>query len=181
MRRALMGYAGTQILGNGGRLVAGQDDDLDFLLAGDNAADAESETVREQAKAQILARNGVILRNTKPTSARIFPLGFLSDEAVPAGDSVVITTRPQVIYRGELVVIPSDIAGDFQIDDVKIGKDSQLVAEGPLPGRCLQEDSVNVPLQLDTAQIGIDISLAVTNIGGAPRTFRALMVGRAIE
>lgn len=177
-RRALMGYIGPQIMGDG-QLIAGQDD-LDFLLSGDTENNYP-QNVTDEAKARILARNGVLMRDRPPTQARLFPLGFGSDGPVAAGDTVLIQTRPQVIFRGELVVVPSDIAGDFTIDDIKIGKDSQLVADAPLPARCLQEDSVNVVMQLDTAQIGIDITLAVTNIGGAPRTFRALMMGKAVE
>lgn len=170
MRNVLAGD--YEILGDDDRFIAGADDDLMSILAG---ADTDA------AKTAIMARNGLVLRRQMPNRSRRFPLGFASDGTVAAGASVVIVSRPQVLFRGERLVIPSDIAGDFVIDDVKIGKNSQLVAEGPIPARALQEDAIDVWFQLDTAQISQDISLSVTNIAGAARQFRAALVGRAAE
>jgi hypothetical protein len=38
-----------------------------------------------------------------------------------------------------------------------------------------------VAFQLDTAQISQDVSISITNISGAARTFRAALIGRAAE
>lgn len=137
--------------------------------------------VERAVAAKIMGRNALMLKETQPTKSRVFPLGFESDGAVDAGESTTITSRPQVLFRGERLVIPSDIAGDFVIDDVKVGKDSQFVAEGSIPGRVLQENAVDVAFQLDTAQISQDITISATNISGAPRTFRAALIGQAAE
>jgi len=158
-------------------LLTGEDDDL---MMGDDSIKI-SNRAREMAAAKILGRNSLLLKPTRPTKARVFPLGFISDGPVPPSGSVTIISRPQVVYRGDRLVVPSDIAGEFQIDDVKVGKDSQLVAEGPLPARCLQENAVAVSFQMDTAQISQDISISVTNTSGAARIFRAMIVGNAAE
>lgn len=181
-RHALLGGpSGTQILGDGYRMIAGDDDFEDLLLAGELSMDGLPENVRDKAMAEILARNGLVMRQQQPTSSRRFPMGFESAGAIAPGTSVVIVSRPQVLFRGERLIVPSDIAGDFVLDDLKIGKNSQLVAEGAIPCRSLQENSVDAQMQLDTAQVSQDISLAVTNISGAARTFRASLVGRAAE
>jgi hypothetical protein len=158
------------------------DDDIDFIGDDDGSGHSvDMSAARQQAAAKILGRNGLMLKETRPTRSRIFPLGFESDGTVAPGVSVVIVSRPQVLFRGERLVIPSDIAGDFVLDDVKVGKDSQFVAEGAIPGRVLQEDAIDVAFQLDTAQISQDVSISVTNISGAARTFRAALIGRAAE
>lgn len=168
------------IMGNGDRLIG--DDAIDALLAvsGDDAVETTS-AVREQAMAQILARKGLVLRESQPTKSRVFPLGFESATTILGGASASITSRPQVIFKGQRLVVPSDVAGQFVLDDVKVGKDSQFVAEGSIPARVLQENAVDVAFELDTAQISQDITISVTNIGGAPATFRAALIGQAAE
>lgn len=159
---------------NGG----GQADVLRQLL---NISGDIPEDVRLAATERILAQQGLVLKETTPTAARTFPLGFVSNGAIAAGASVVIVSRPQVLFKGQRLVVPSDIAGDFSIDDVKVGKNSQFVAEGAIPARVLQENAFGVSMELDTAQISQDITIAITNISGAARVFRAALIGRAAE
>jgi len=187
-RQVLLGnydIQGYDIMGDNIRLVG------DDLAAQAEAEDAQPtqmvarggmpQTVRNAVAANVMARGALALKETQPTKARIFPLGFESNGSILAGNSATITSRPQVLFRGERLVVPSDIAGDFTVDDVKVGKDSQFVAEGSIPARVLQENAVDVLFQLDTAQISQDITISVTNISGAPRTFRAALIGSAAE
>ena len=130
---------------------------------------------------RVAARNAVMVKQVEPTNARVFPMGFESPFAIPSGDSVLIIGRPQVIFRPEYLRVPSDIAGDFAIDDIKVGKDSQFVAPGPIPARLLQENAIGSRMQMDTAQISQEITVAVTNRSGADRIFAAGMWGNAVE
>lgn len=177
MTRSLIG-ANYEIMGND-RLVIGNA--VDEILAVAGADDAISDAQREAIVTRVMAQNALVLKDSKPTKARRFPLGFVSNGTIASGDSATITSRPQVLFKGQRLVVPSDIAGDFTIDDVKVGKDSQFVAEGAIPARMLQENAVDVAFELDTAQISQDISVSVTNIAGAPRIFRAGLVGKAAE
>lgn len=180
MRRAIIGGNGYRIMGDSSRLLIGEA--IDDILA---VAGADPDDVSDGAKAaienRIKAANALIVKDDPPTNARRFPLGFESNGTVANGATVTITSRPQVLFKGQRLVLPSDIAGDFTIDDLKVGKDSQFVAEGSIPGRVLQENATMVDFDLDTAQISQDISLIVTNIGGAPRTFRAALWGKVAE
>lgn len=156
--------------------ISGDDD-----LIGDDQQIDVSQASRQAAAAKILAQHGLLLKEVQPNKARRFPIGFTSDGVIPAGASATIVSRPQVLFKGERVVVPSDIAGDFTIDDLKVGKNSMFASESSLPARCMQEDAVGVQMNMDTAQISQDLSIAVTNISGADRTFRAMIVGKVAE
>lgn len=134
-----------------------------------------------EAIAERRAMAGALLKERQPTRAREYPLGFVSNAAVAAGASTRITTRPQVPFRIDRLVVPSDLAGLFSIDDVKVGKNSQFAAEGAVPARVFQENAVGVCLKGDTAQISMDVTLSVTNISGAASFFRAAIIGPAVE
>lgn len=176
-RRAIVGR--YNILGDN-RLVIG--DAVDEILAVAGAdPDLVSDSQKEAIATAIKSKNALLVQDDPPRHARRFPLGFVSAAPVLPGQSITITSRPQVLFRGERLVLPSDLAGDFAVDDLKVGKDSQFVAEGAIPGRVLQENATDVGFDLDTAQISQDISISVTNIGGAPRTFRAALWGKVAE
>jgi hypothetical protein len=165
----------------------------DFMEIGDDAEDllalsgAAPRRGRGRGRRQLtplhamLARNRALLRTRGPTKARTYAMGFRSVGAVAAGANEVMTERPQVPFRGERLFIPSDIAGSFEVVDIKVGKNSQLAANRPLPARMFQEDSVNTPLGLDTAQVSMDVVISVNNISGAPAVFRAGFIGAAVE
>lgn len=186
--RVIMGgTSGYQIQGMNDYSVLG-DDDLARILSGDDGDDDGQQqqgvnmvAVRQEAAIRAASRNAVMLKNIEPTHSRVFPMGFESPAAIASGDSVLIIGRPQVIFRPEYLRVPSDIAGDFAIDDIKVGKDSQFVAPGPIPARLLQENAIGSRMQMDTAQISQEITIGVTNRSGADRFFSAGMWGNAVE
>lgn len=135
----------------------------------------------KNAIAERRAQAGALVHDRTPTKSREYPLGFASPAPVLAGASARITTRPQVPFRLDRLTVPSDIAGLFTIDDVKVGKNSQFAAEGSVPARIFQENAVGVCLKGDTAQISMDVTISVTNISGAAATFRAAVIGPAVE
>ncbi len=117
----------------------------------------------------------------KYDAARVVPIGFDTVAAVPAFTSATITQRPQEPFRPSRVFIPSDIAGSFLVDDIKVGNRSQLAANGSLPARMFQENATGITLLLDTADPAIDVVLRVTNISGGALRFFAAIVGPAAE
>lgn len=185
-RQTLVGR--WDIMGDGGRGPVLVGDDLESILAiaGDDEGDDGGQALvdpraRRAAASRILAANAKLLKETQPDRARRFPLGFASAGTIAPGIQATITSQPQVLFRGERLIVPSDVAGDFTIDDCKVGKDSQFVAAGPIPARTLQENAWGVDFQLDTAQVSQFIQLIVTNISGAARQFRATLIGSAVE
>jgi len=175
--QATSGAYPMNIMGMGGM------DELDALDRGGASfgAEALSQQMVQQIQAQKLAQASLLTRTDRPTRAREYPLGFLSDAPVVAGTTITVTSRPQIVFRGERLVIPSDIAGQFSIGDIIVGKNSQKVSTVPVPGRVFDERGVGIRMSLDTAQISQDIALTVTNISGADATFRAAIIGAAVE
>lgn len=111
---------------------------------------------------------------------RHFPIGF-THEQVPAGQTVEIEVKPQVLFRGERLAVAPSNARSFNITDIKVGKDSQLAATGEMPAEAFSALSVGVRMELDTAQPGIVIVLIVRNKDTTPQDFDAVLYGTVFE
>lgn len=121
------------------------------------------------------------LKVREPNRAREYPLGFDSVATIAAAASLAVSSRPQVVFRPDRLVIPASIAPNFTLTDIKIGKNSQLVGSSVLPAEVFSQTAVGVRLKLDTAQISQDIVLTVTNISGGAVRFMACLIGPAVE
>lgn len=119
---------------------------------------------------------------TEPEMERVFPIGFVQ-LVVAAGATISIQSKPQVLFRGErLMLEATDTAPNFEILDVKVGKDSQLAAvEFSLFGSGFINTAIDSRMQLDTAEPGIIVTLQVHNFAGAAHDFRAMLFGAVLE
>lgn len=133
------------------------------------------------AKAVKSVEQGTLLKKTKPTKSREFPIGFDSVATIAAGAAATLTQRPQIIFRPERIVVPAAVAAFFQITDVRVGKNSQLVSAGAIPAATFAETAFGVRLKMDTVQISQDLILQVVNIDVAARRFLAAMIGESVE
>lgn len=130
---------------------------------------AESRAIDPQAAA--------VVPRTRDKRRRL-PMGP-DPVVVPTGDTVTIQLQPQQLFRTERLVIPSEIAPFFRIDDIKIGNRSQLVTTGSLPATAFSEVSIDCYVEFDSADIGNLISLTVTNTDDEDQTFLAMLLGTA--
>jgi len=174
------GYEGmTEIVGDD----AGDDSGAQFV-GEDSSMGASKRHARADATKQALMRKrvqaGAMLRTLPPRSAREFVIG-LGSTALPGLSSANIAVQPQVIFRPERIVIPSNLAADFLITDIKVGKNSQLVSPGAIPAVVFVENAFGVRLKMDTAQIAQFITISVTNQNGAARNFQGAIIGPAVE
>jgi hypothetical protein len=166
----------VSLMGRGGG------DDVESLLAASMGGARARGRLARALLARRLGQRGAVVTTRGPTKSREFPIGFDSGPVlIVAGAATQIISRPQVPFRPERFVVPSDIAGSFTIDDIKVGKDSQLVATGPIPARIFEEGSFGVRLSMDTAQVANDITVSATNVSLAAARFRAAMIGTAVE
>lgn len=190
----LMGFEYTEILGD---LLDG--DDVEGAFVGDaipghttsygdddiiGAAIAQRRRRKKAAAAQMLMRKrvaaGALLRGVPPRQSREFALG-LGSTSVAGNSSANINVQPQVIFRPERLVVPSNLAIDFLITDIKVGKNSQLVSTGALPAVMFTEVAFGVRLKMDTCQISMFVTISVTNQNPAARNFQGGIVGPAVE
>ena len=121
------------------------------------------------------------LVSRRPRELRDEMLGFDSVTDIPPGETRPIVARPQVIFRGERLVVPSSIAGDFVIEDIRVGNRPMFAASGGNSALVFAEGANGVRLQMTTAQPGIDIVLLASNVSGAARRFRATLIGKGAE
>jgi len=110
------------------------------------------------------------------TELREQTLGFFQSGLASATVTAVIS-RPQIVFRGERLVIPSTLSANFSINDIRIGNRSQLGNSNVLPAQMFIETAVGVRLSLDTAQIAQDIAIEVNNISNTNVTFQAALIG----
>ena len=196
------GYEYTEIMGDGsdGDDILGDLLDGEFVGDGSDGSQAWGESgddilgavvrkkrqrnARKQAMARdLMARrvaSGALLRSVPPRNAREYALG-LGSTSVAGTSSANINVQPQVIFRPERLVVPSNLAVDFLITDIKVGKNSQLVSTGALPAVMFTEQAFGVRLKMDTAQISMFVTVSVTNQNPAARNFQGGLVGPAVE
>jgi hypothetical protein len=135
------------------------------------------------ARAVKRVEQGTLLAKTEPTKSREFPIGFDSGAAplIAAGAAATLTQRPQIVFRGERIVIPAAVAAFFVLTDVRVGKNSQLVSAGNIPAATFAETAFGVRLKMDTCQISQDLILQVVNIDVAAHRFLAAVIGESVE
>lgn len=111
---------------------------------------------------------------------REFPIGF-GPQLVAAGANATIVVQPQLPFRSERLIVPSTIGAAFDIIDFRIGKNSQFVAAGAISAVSFSEVGVGVRLMGDTAQVSQQIVLIAQNITAGDVTFRATLIGKALQ
>jgi len=134
-----------------------------------------------------------ILSVAKPSKGRCQPLNFFQPLVVgSAGGSPAtqVTQRPQTLFRGHRVVLPSvtypgaagaAIPNPFAIIDLKVGRNSQFVASQQMAASIFFQTAFGAGVQIDTGQISQDITFTVINQDAAPQNFEATILGDAVE
>lgn len=165
-------------------LVGADDDDLIEALvsgAGDSEIVGAKAKAKSKAKRRALVRAiakrraGAVVRQGLATRRR-YPFGFLPTN-IGAGVTQAVPANPQNLIRSERLVVPSDIAFDFGIRDVKVGNSSQFVQNVEVPAACFSEVSIDTEVTFDTAEVGNQISLDVRNKSGGAIEFTAAIIG----
>ena len=187
------GFEYTEIMGDGsdgdvegdilGELLGEVDGDDSGAFVGAASAKTQRNAQKRAMARDLMARrvrSGALLRSVPPRNAREYALG-LGSTSVAGNSSANINVQPQVIFRPERLVVPSNLAMDFLITDIKVGKNSQLVSTGALPAVMFTENAFGVRLKMDTAQISMFVTVSVTNQNPAARNFQGGLVGPAVE
>lgn len=168
----------------------GDDDFLEALVSGNLiSGDGSSEIIGAAAAASAnkAAKAAAAIRAIQQKSQgavvsrgldrrRRYPLGFVPT-AVAAATSVQVPSAPQNLYRPERLVIPSDIAFDAGVADIKVGNQSQLVQSVEVPAALFSEVAINTGVTFDTAEIGNQVSVTIRNKSAAAFEFTAGLVG----
>jgi hypothetical protein len=160
--------------------LVGGEDSLDDLFSGRRIVGGE-DGLGAVAEQELRMRGATAVVDEPPTRSRRLPVGFPSTVVALGGGIATVNTQPQILYRGERLIIPSSIAVGLLINDIKIGNRSQLAAANPMPAEAWTEKGWGVDMTLDTADVSQFISLLLQNTTGANITFVGMFLGRAVE
>lgn len=122
---------------------------------------------------------GGYLVQKPPTSKQVVFLGF-GPQTINGNATFVFSSQPQRIFRGERLTVPSALANNFAINDLKVGTDSMNVGAGPIPAAVFSELGMLVALEIETASPGILILLSISNLTGAPQGFFSGLLGTSV-
>jgi hypothetical protein len=171
--------------GDGTTEIIGQDD-LDLLMGEDLdqfsgdfdallGAAARSPAAAMQRARAIDPRAAAVIQRRLNTR-RKFPMG-LPLLTIGANATNTINTQPQFLFRPERLIIPSDIAFDLRITDVRVGTQSQFASTDPIPAAVFSEVSVNTAISFKTAEVGNLVSFSALNVTADPVQFTGALIG----
>lgn len=139
-------------------------------------AAAQGNPKAQAALAKIAQRNAGAVVQRDLDRRRRYPLGVVPT-SIASGVQSQITTSPQNLFRPERLVIPSDIAFDSGVVDIKVGNTSQFVQSAEVPGALFSEVAINTGVNFDTAEIGNQVSCTIRNKSASTFEFAAGFVG----
>jgi hypothetical protein len=163
------------VQGSVGDLLISGDGSSEIIGAAANAKRAANAKKQAALKALAMKNAGAVVSRGLDRRRR-YPLGFVPT-AVAAATSVQVPSAPQNLYRPERLVIPSDIAFDAGVADIKVGNQSQLVQSVEVPAALFSEVAINTGVTFDTAEVGNQVSVTIRNKSAAAFEFTAGLVG----
>ena len=161
---------GADFIGSGDHLIG-----ADFIGAAVKAA-RQGNPKAKAVLHQLAMRHGGAVVNNGVNKRRRYPIGFVPTD-IAGTTAALIPAAPQNLFRPERLVIPSDIAFDFGVRDVKVGNQSQFVQSVEVPGALFTEVSIDTNVAFDTAEVGNQISVDVRNKTAGTINFSAGSIG----
>jgi hypothetical protein len=120
---------------------------------------------------------------TKWSKHRRNPSGFigLGSTLVEGFSSANINVQAADLFRLESIIIPPDIAKDFLITDIKIGRNSQFISERAIPAGAFTKKVGRIRLRMDVAVVSQFITVSVKNQNGDGRNFQGVLLGTRVR
>lgn len=159
----------------GENVLVGGDGSSEIIGALASAAQNGNQSAQRLIQ-QIASRNAGAVVQRELDRKRRYPLGVVPT-SIAAGVQSQIPASPQNLFRPERLVVPSDLAFDTGIVDIKVGNVSQFVQSAEVPGALFSEVAINTGVNFDTAEIGNQISVLARNKSGSSIEFSAGFVG----
>ena len=181
----IMGYEESELMGEDVEDLLGDEDDYDEdELLGYGSIDDFDEGALVGARRRRRARAKRRVRRTKYTRDRGLIMG-LGSQTIATGVTAPFLGSPQVLFRAKRVIITatgvSATIDDIVVEDIKIGKNSQLVTAAGFPAAGFSPTAFDIGIKFDTASPGIDIVVECTNNDVADAVVTVGMFGYAAE
>lgn len=163
----------------GADMLVGDDDLESLLVSGLGNTDIVGAANRKALR-RVAQRNAAAVVKTGLDKRRRYPLGFVVT-SITAGSTSSIPAAPQNVYRPERLVIPSDIAFDVGVTDIKVGTQSQFVQNVEVPAAIFSEVAIDTGVHFDTAEVGNQVTVSARNKSAATLSFTAALIGTAAK
>ena len=112
-------------------------------------------------------------------------LGLESKEYILPGQKEDVVTRPQLVFKGDRIHIPLEVAQHFDILDIRVGYNSQFISAEAVPADTFSlkvgKDSIErngEAFDFDMAQVAQDIKFVVRNKSNCGVKFKAAVIGK---
>jgi hypothetical protein len=96
------------------------------------------------------------------------------------GTTVELEARSKCAFRPERILIPADIAENFEVIDIKINNISQISSRTAIPAIRFSENNSH-KMVMDICEKSATISIIARNIASVDSMFAAVAVGALIE
>jgi hypothetical protein len=129
-----------------------------------------------QAMLRVFERQNTIMSPTFPGDAIMCAVG-LGSTGVAGVSSAYINVKPFERFHLDRLIISSEVAKDFLVTDIKVGKESQTNSSGCIPGVAFTEDAFAIKLNGVMAPANQFITVCVTNQNASARNFQGVLIG----
>jgi len=107
---------------------------------------------------------------------RFFPLGFPTTRLRP-GDVATLASTPQVPFLGRQLIIPSALAKDLILLDLRVGRQSIFTSWHPAPATGFTEIGFPVELEMPRSKPGEIVTLHLENTSDHEVIVNAVLMG----
>jgi hypothetical protein len=94
-----------------------------------------------------------------------------------ANETRSLSTSPQKRNVPTRLVVSQTVANNFVLSDIRVGVEPVLATTQSLSMSIFVQDSTAPNFRAVVAEVGMDVSVTVTNITGAPARFTSTIVG----
>lgn len=96
---------------------------------------------------------------------------------VAAGTTSTLSTSPQKRNVPTRLVVSQTVANSFVLSDIRVGVEPVLATTQALSMAIFVQDSTAPNFRAVVAEVGMDVSVTITNISGAAARFTSTIVG----
>lgn len=156
--------------------IAGDDDDGDFIgkVASSVAKKIAMKAAAKRAGAVAVKK---VTRDRKGVMFAPWPA-----VVVAAGAQQTVTIRPQRLIKIHAISVPSFLNQAFVLQNLTVGQNPQFIQPGQVPVTAINElaDGQRHILELDSADIGLEVSLDFLSIALVNQTLRGTAIAVAV-
>jgi hypothetical protein len=97
--------------------------------------------------------------------------------AIAAGVTVSISTTPQKRHIPKRIALTEAVANNFILSDLRVGVEPVLATTGNISLAIFVQNSTSPPFRAVLCEVGMDVTVVVTNVDAAAHRFTATVIG----